>query len=111
MEKSRELEPIAIIGMSCRLPGGAASPEQLWDKLANGVSAWSTAPKERFNLDGFHDPANTHATTVSNLREMSCKIHDELTISLNAQDQYGRCPLSDTRYQNLRRPVLQYPSR
>lgn len=65
MEQPRELEPIAIIGMSCRLPGGASSPEQLWDNLANGASAWSTAPKERFNLETFHDPANTHATTVS----------------------------------------------
>ncbi|KAK4163340.1 putative polyketide synthase [Cladorrhinum sp. PSN259] len=48
--------PIAIIGMSCRFAGDVDSPEKLWDLLAEGRSAWSEIPKDRFNIDGFHHP-------------------------------------------------------
>ncbi|EAA29886.2 hypothetical protein GE21DRAFT_5309 [Neurospora crassa] len=48
--------PIAIIGMSCRFAGDVDSPSKLWDLLAQGKSAWSEIPKDRFNIDGFHHP-------------------------------------------------------
>lgn len=48
--------PIAIIGMSCRFAGDVDSPEKLWDLLADGRSAWSEIPKDRFDIDGFHHP-------------------------------------------------------
>lgn len=48
--------PIAIIGMSCRFAGDVDSPSKLWDLLAEGKSAWSEIPKDRFNIDGFHHP-------------------------------------------------------
>jgi acyl transferase domain-containing protein len=48
--------PIAIIGMSCRFAGDVDSPQKLWSLLAEGRSAWSEIPKERFNIDGFHHP-------------------------------------------------------
>jgi acyl transferase domain-containing protein len=32
-------EPIAIIGIGCRLPGGVTSPEKFWELLCNGVDA------------------------------------------------------------------------
>ncbi|KAJ4300383.1 hypothetical protein N0V88_003057 [Collariella sp. IMI 366227] len=48
--------PIAVIGMSCRLPGGANSPEELWDMLSEGRSAWGPVPSDRWNADAFYHP-------------------------------------------------------
>nr|A0A3G1DJH7.1 RecName: Full=Squalestatin tetraketide synthase; Short=SQTKS; AltName: Full=Highly reducing polyketide synthase 1; Short=HR-PKS 1; AltName: Full=Squalestatin S1 biosynthesis cluster protein pks1 [Phoma sp. MF5453]AMY15057.1 tetraketide synthase MF-SQTKS [Phoma sp. MF5453] len=48
--------PIAIIGMSCRFPGNATSPEKLWELCAEGRSAWSKIPKSRFRQEGFYNP-------------------------------------------------------
>jgi acyl transferase domain-containing protein/acyl carrier protein len=46
-------EPIAIIGMSCRFPGGANSPESYWQLLHNGIDATSQFPIERLKANGF----------------------------------------------------------
>lgn len=43
-------EPIAIIGMSCRFPGGANSPEAFWQLLQNGEDAIREVPPERWNV-------------------------------------------------------------
>jgi acyl transferase domain-containing protein len=48
--------PIAVIGMSCRLPGGANSPDELWDMLSEGRSAWGPVPSDRWNADAFYHP-------------------------------------------------------
>ncbi|GAA2780389.1 hypothetical protein GCM10010452_05270 [Crossiella cryophila] len=45
--REAEREPIAIIGMSCRYPGGIGSPEQLWDLLAAGGDAVTGFPADR----------------------------------------------------------------
>ncbi|MEL6723251.1 MAG: beta-ketoacyl synthase N-terminal-like domain-containing protein, partial [Pseudomonadota bacterium] len=41
-------EPIAIIGMGCRFPGGAGNPAQLWQLLATGQDAITAAPADRW---------------------------------------------------------------
>ncbi len=49
-------EPIAIIGIGCRFPGGGDSPESLWQMLRDGVDAVSDIPAERAELRALYDP-------------------------------------------------------
>jgi acyl transferase domain-containing protein len=58
-------EPIAIIGMSCRFPGDADTPQGFWDLLSRGESAWGKVPKDRFNVDNYYHPSPERAGAVS----------------------------------------------
>jgi len=49
-------EPIAILGMACRLPGSVASPEEFWRLLSSGQDATSELTSDRFDVDAFYDP-------------------------------------------------------
>ena len=48
--------PVAVIGMSCRLPGGIDSPEQLWAALLRGDDLVSEIPSDRWDADEYYDP-------------------------------------------------------
>src|SRR6266853_794511 len=50
------VEPIAIIGIGCRLPGGVRSPDDLWNLLAGGVDAITEVPKDRWHLSATYHP-------------------------------------------------------
>ncbi|KAL7928326.1 putative PKS-NRPS protein [Trichoderma chlorosporum] len=60
-------EPIAIIGSGCRFPGGATTPSKLWDLLRSPPDLKKEIPKERFNVDRYYHPDNSHHGT-SNVR-------------------------------------------
>src|SRR5215510_7003936 len=49
-------EPIAIIGMACRFPGGADSPEAFWQLLRDGRDAITEIAADRWSLDTYYDP-------------------------------------------------------
>ncbi|NEQ43494.1 MAG: acyltransferase domain-containing protein [Leptolyngbya sp. SIOISBB] len=49
-------EPIAIIGMGCRFPGEANSPETFWQLLEQGIDAVGEIPADRWDADAYYDP-------------------------------------------------------
>jgi acyl transferase domain-containing protein/surfactin synthase thioesterase subunit len=55
-ERARRSEPIAVVGIGCRFPGGVSGPEGLWQALISGRDATSEVPADRWDGDGAHDP-------------------------------------------------------
>ena len=49
-------EPIAIVGMGCRLPGSVRSPADFWAMLTEGRDAIGEVPASRWDVDWFYDP-------------------------------------------------------
>jgi len=53
-ERARS-EPIAIVGLGCRFPGGVVDAGTYWDVLSNGVDAIGEIPANRWDVDAFYD--------------------------------------------------------
>ena len=55
IERAR-IEPIAIIGLGCRFPGGASTPEAYWKILNEGTDAIREVPSSRWDIEAYYDP-------------------------------------------------------
>ncbi|OJJ26260.1 short-chain dehydrogenase [Roseofilum reptotaenium AO1-A] len=49
-------EPIAIVGMACRFPGGATDPSKYWSLLHDGIDAITPVPGDRWDVSAYYDP-------------------------------------------------------
>jgi polyketide synthase 5 len=50
------MNPVAVIGMACRLPGGIDSPDLLWEALLRGDDLITEIPADRWDADEYYDP-------------------------------------------------------
>ncbi|MCF2151836.1 acyltransferase domain-containing protein [Desmonostoc muscorum LEGE 12446] len=54
--EQKKREPIAIIGIGCRFPGGVNDPQTFWHLLQNGVDAIDKIPPQRWNVEHYYHP-------------------------------------------------------
>ena len=59
-------EPIAVVGMGCRFPGGVNNPDQYWDLLRDGRSGIVRVPPERWDADALFTEDHTVPGTICN---------------------------------------------
>ena len=52
-------QPIAIIGMGCRYPGGVRTPDEFWNLLSSGRDILGDIPSTRWDVDEYYDPVVT----------------------------------------------------
>ena len=57
--------PIAVVGVGCRFPGEARSPQAFFEMLSKGRAAWSEVPKDRYSIDQYYHPSNNRAGTTN----------------------------------------------
>jgi hypothetical protein len=64
-------QPIAIVGMSCRLPGSVSTPDEFWELLARSRTGHSPIPATRFSANRFHH-ANPGKSGTTNAQGGNC---------------------------------------
>ncbi|UXA15917.1 SDR family NAD(P)-dependent oxidoreductase [Mycobacterium sp. SMC-4] len=61
-----ETEPIAVVGMGCRLPGGVNNADEFWTLLTDGASGVIRVPEDRWDADEYYSPDHTVPGTICN---------------------------------------------
>jgi hypothetical protein len=73
-------QPIAIIGMSCRLPGSVSTPDEFWELLARTRTGFSPIPASRFSANRFHHP-NPGKSGTTNARSGNCAYYHSISVN------------------------------
>ena len=88
--------PIAIVGMSCRLPGNVTSPDEFWELCSRARTGWSEIPKERFENASFHHPnpgkGGCFSAAGGNFLKEDLGLFDAPFFSLTAQEATSMDP-------------------
>ena len=66
MAEKADTEPIAVVGIGCRLPGGVDSADEFWELLQDGRSGVIRVPADRWDADEFYSPDYTVPGTICN---------------------------------------------
>ena len=61
-----DTEPIAVVGMACRLPGGVSTPADYWQLLHDGVSGVVRVPEDRWDADAYYAEDHTRPGKICN---------------------------------------------
>ena len=77
--------PIAVVGIGCRFPGDASSPDKLWELLCEGKSALKTMPADRLNIDAFYHPQAERNGSVSNRTHVICSVDSDQPRQFNVK--------------------------
>jgi acyl transferase domain-containing protein/NADPH:quinone reductase-like Zn-dependent oxidoreductase/surfactin synthase thioesterase subunit/ubiquinone/menaquinone biosynthesis C-methylase UbiE len=99
-KKSRK--PIAIIGMGCRFPGEANSPEELWKLICDKTDALGPIPEDRWDTEGLFSPEWRRAGKISVKRGGFIKDVDKFDASF-----FGISPLEAKRMDPQQRMLLE----
>ncbi|KAF5671222.1 beta-ketoacyl synthase domain-containing protein [Fusarium heterosporum] len=107
--KSWKTEPVAIVGASCRFPGGANSPSKLWQILRDPPDLRKEIPRTKFNQHSFHHPksANHGTSNVSHsyLLEEDVGEFDHAFFNINPKEAESMDPqqrlLLETVYEGI----------
>ena len=94
--QSSQQMPIAIVGMSCRLPGNVATPDEFWELCSRARNGWSEIPKERFENASFHHPnpgkGGCFNAVGGNFLKEDLRLFDAPFFSLTAQEATSMDP-------------------
>jgi len=101
MDKNKR-EPIAIIGMGCRFPGDANSPEELWELICNKTDALTEIPSDRWDVDALYAPEWRRAGKISVNRGGFVKDVDKFDAGF-----FGISPLEAQRMDPQQRMLLE----
>ncbi|MEM9137346.1 MAG: type I polyketide synthase, partial [Cyanobacteria bacterium P01_F01_bin.42] len=66
LNQAKNDEPVAVVGLGCRFPGGANSPDEFWQLLEDERDAISTVPSDRWDADAYYsDKPTTPGKTIT----------------------------------------------
>ncbi|KAI1736364.1 hypothetical protein F4680DRAFT_265421 [Xylaria scruposa] len=102
-------EPIAIVGSSCRFPGGASSPSKLWELLEKPRDVLQEIPVSRFSTKAFHHPNSQHHGSMNvkhaYLLDEDPRVFDRDFFSINPKEAEAMDPqqrmLLETVYEGI----------